>query len=138
MKEIKVHTIKQENLEDFLLLHGFEVETMGNGVSRVSRDEELPVYIHADEQSLYFTLDLGNISSIADADLYFKLLDLNTQIQPVSFGIDTTNTEDPRLVLVESRVTGDLSDQELLSVFDALELATDRAEALLAPYLVKA
>ena len=118
-------------------MHGFEVEAMDVGVSRVSRDDELPVYIHIDEQSLYFNLDLGSISSIADAELYFKLLDLNTEIQPVSFGIDTTNPEDPRLVLVESRVTGDLSDQELLSVFDALELATDRAEALLAPYLTK-
>lgn len=137
MKAITVHTIRQENLEDFLLMHGFEVKAMDGGVSRVSRDDELPVYIHIDEQSLYFNLDLGNISSIADAELYFKLLDLNTEIQPVSFGIDTTNPEDPRLVLVESRVTGDLSDQELLSVFDALELATDRAEALLAPYLTK-
>ena len=125
MKAITVHTIRQENLEDFLLMHGFEVEAMDVGVSRVSRDDELPVYIHIDEQSLYFNLDLGSISSIADAELYFKLLDLNTEIQPVSFGIDTTN-QDPRLVLVESRVTGDLSDQELLSVFDALELATDR------------
>lgn len=134
---INIYTTRQDNLEEFLPLHGFEVETINEKVYRVSREDELPVYVHADEQSLYFSVDLGNISGIGDTELYFKLLDLNTEIQPVSFGIDTTNADDPRLVLVESRITGDLSDQELLSVFDAFELATDRAETLLASYLKK-
>ena len=48
----------------------------------------------------------------------------------MSFGINNTNPEDPHLVLVESRETEDLDAHELLSVFDALELAVDRAEAI--------
>ncbi|MEY3897008.1 MAG: hypothetical protein RLZZ214_2529, partial [Verrucomicrobiota bacterium] len=58
---------------------------------------------------------------------------LNTEILPVSAGLDTSHPEDRRLVLVESRETGDLSDQELLAVFDALELAVDRVTEILAP-----
>ncbi len=51
----------------------------------------------------------------------------------MSVGIDTSHPDDHRLVLVESRETGDLSDHELLSVFDALELAVDRVTELLSP-----
>jgi hypothetical protein len=50
-------------------------------------------------------------------------------------GLDTSHPEDRRLVLVESRETGDLSDQELLAVFDALELAVDRVSEILTPSL---
>jgi hypothetical protein len=72
---------------------------------------------------------------MASADLYVKLLELNTQVLPVSFGIDNTQEEDPRLVLVESREFSDLNDDEFLSVFDALELAVDKAENLLSNYI---
>ena len=107
----------------------------GLGVFRVGRlngrkiGVRLGLFING--SNLYFEVDLGNVSSFADAEFYFKILDLNTEIQPVSFGINNTNTNDPRLVLVESRDGGDLNDDELLSVFDALELAVDRAEELL-------
>jgi hypothetical protein len=59
------------------------------------------------------------------------VLDLNTEIQPVSAGIDTSNPDDVRLVLVESREASTLDDNELLAVFDAMELAVDRLEVLI-------
>ena len=62
---------------------------------------------------------------------------MNTEILPVSFAVNNSNPDDPHLVLVESRITVDLSDQELLAVFDALELATDKAEAVIADYVEK-
>ena len=67
-------------------------------------------------------------------DLYFKLLDVNTEILPVSVGINTTNG-DNRLVLVESREYEHLDDNEILSVFDAFELAVDKIEALLTEFV---
>jgi hypothetical protein len=133
MKEVIVKIEKQEELSRFLMLHGFDVEDLGNSVYRVSRPEELPVFVKIDEKSLYFEIDLGNLHAFGPASLHFKLLDLNTEILPVSFGINNTNPEDPRLVLVESREIGSLNDHEILSVFDALELAVDRAEELLTP-----
>ncbi len=131
MKDVTIHIKKEENLVRFLNLNDFEVEEIGDGILRVARGEELPVFINVADESLYFEVDLGNISALGDKDFYFQLLDLNTQILPVSFGINNTNPEDPHLVLVESRETNDLSDNELLKVFDALELAVDKAEKLL-------
>lgn len=131
MSNVIIKIEKKEEISRFLSLNGFDVENLDNDVFRISRENELPVFVKVDDKNIYFEVDLGNISEIASKELYFKLLDLNTEILPVSFGINNSNTEDPRLVLVESRETSDLNDNETLSVFDALELAVDKAEALL-------
>ncbi|MDQ8204207.1 hypothetical protein [Pelagicoccus sp. SDUM812003] len=135
MNEVIVKIEKQEEFSRFLTLHGFQVEELDNQVYQVTRDGELPVFVKISETSIYFEVDLGNLNAFGSSDLHFKLLDLNTEILPVSFGINNTNPEDPRLVLVESRETGSLNDHEILSVFDALELATDRAEVLLTQHI---
>ncbi|VAX35352.1 hypothetical protein MNBD_UNCLBAC01-35 [hydrothermal vent metagenome] len=131
MTDVCVETKKRTGILEFLQGADFQVEDLENQVYRVSRDEELPVFLKIDENEIYFEVDLGNVSSFADQGFYFQLLDLNTEILPVSFGINNTNKDDPRLVLVESRLTADLSDNELLGVFDALELAVDKAEVIL-------
>jgi len=131
MSNVIIKIEKKEEFSRFLSLNGFDVEDLENDVFRVTRENELPVFIKVNDQNIYFEVDLGNVAEIASKEFYFKLLDLNTEILPVSFGINNSNTADPRLVLVESRETGDLNDNETLSVFDALELAVDKAEALL-------
>jgi len=135
MSNLTIASRRETDFVSFLELNDFKVESINDNIYRVSRLEELPVFVSVNEGNMYFELDLGNVTGFADKDLYFKLLDLNTEILPVSFGINNSNPDDPRLVLVESRETGDLSDQELLAVFDALELAVDKAEALLSKYV---
>lgn len=135
MNNITIHTKKTDTFTDFLQNNGFEVEAIEDDIYRVVREDELPVYLAVGEEAIYFEVDLGNVSGFAGKELFFKLLDANTEILPVSFGINNSNPEDPRLVLAESRVSGDLSDGEVLSVFDALELAADKAEEILEPYL---
>lgn len=136
MQDIMVHSVREFDLLGFLSSQGFEVEVLSEHVFKITRDaEELPVYLSHNDGALYFEVDLGNVSDIADQNLLQELMDLNTEVLPVSFGFNTTNVEDPRLVLVESRVTGDLSDEELLSVFNALSIATDKAERVLATRL---
>ena len=135
MNEVFVVCRKEEELFRFLEMNNFTTEDFGNGVYKITREEELPVFLSIDENTVYFEVDLGNITSFADKDFYFRLLDMNTEILPVSFGINNTNPDDPHLVLVESRVVGDLNNHELLSVFDALELAVDSAETLLNKYV---
>jgi len=135
MSGIFIETKRREDLVEFLQFSDFQVEELGDNVFRVTRASELPVYLKVLDKSIYFEVDLGNISSIADTNLYFELLDMNTEILPVSFGINNTNNDDPRLVIVESRELNDLCDQELLSVFDALELAVDKAEIVLSKKL---
>lgn len=122
---------REEELPRFLQLNGFQVEDLGSNVFSATRGEELPVFLKLDDRQIYFEVDLGKADEVASLEFYAKLLDLNTEVLPVSFGIDTSNPDDHRLVLVESRETGDLCDQELLAVFDALELAVDRVTPLL-------
>ena len=128
---IQIRSVKNFDLQEFLLLNNFSVETINDHILSVSRDGELPVFLHFDELQIYFQLDLGNVESLASKDFYFKLLDLNTEILPVSLGINSANPDDPRLVLVESREISNLDENEVLSVFDSLELATDKVEELL-------
>ena len=135
MEQVIVTSAQKEDLATFLKLNGFEVENLGENLYRVERDGELPVFLNVDSGQLYFEIDLGDITAVANEKLYHDLLDLNTEIQPVAFGLNRANPNDPRLVLVESREAENLDSNELLSVFTALELAVDRAEALLGTYL---
>lgn len=134
MESIQITTQRSDGLVDFLQLNGFEVTELESSILQVVRGEELPVFLQLNNRSLHFEVDLGNISRIASKELYEALLDANTAIQPVCFALNSTNPEDPRLVITESHLVDDLSDEELLGVFDALELAADAAEVLLAPY----
>ena len=135
MSNMLIATRRTEEFAPFLELNGFSVENVEETLYKVQRETELPVFVSVNGNNMYFEVDLGNVTGFADKDFYFNLLDLNTEVLPVSFGINNSNPDDPRLVLVESRETGDLSDQELLAVFDALELATDRAEKVLSEYV---
>ncbi len=133
MKNTLIKLQREEDLAHFLESHGFTVEPLTDDILRVQREDELPVFLNVDDKQIYFEVDLGNIDAIVTQELLLSLLALNTEILPVSVGIDTSHSEDHRLVLVESRETGDLSDQELLAVFDALELAVDHVTELLSP-----
>ena len=134
-ENIVVSSATRMSLQDFLHDRGFIVEEMENEILSVKRPGELPVFIGLNGTSLFFEVDLGNISEFADGELYYKILDCNTEILPVSVGIDSTNADDPRLVLVETRETANLDDNEVLSVLDAMEIAVDKVEELLSAYV---
>ncbi|MBD3421553.1 MAG: hypothetical protein GF398_15650 [Chitinivibrionales bacterium] len=122
-------------IEEFLQENEFFVERITDSVLKVNRTGELPVYINVDENQLFFEIDLGNVSEFASQDLYYRLLDLNTEILPVSVGIDSTQPDDARLVLVESRESQNLDDNELMAVFNSLEIAVDKVEEVLSDYV---
>jgi len=132
---IKILSRSRVDLSEFLSTHHFFVETIEEDIYIVRRGEELPVFLSTKGDTLYFEIDLGSFNEVKSEELMFNLLDFNTVILPVSFGINNTNPENPRLVLVESRSSKNLQQEDFLSVFDALELATDKAEELLAGYL---
>lgn len=132
---IKVQSRFEVELSEFLATYHFYVEMIEEGIYVIKREDELPVFLSVKGDTLYFEVDLGNFSEIRSDGLMFKLLDYNTEILPVSFGINNANPDNPRLVLVESRSRVNLQQEDLLSVFDALELATDKAEELLVDYI---
>ncbi|PID26919.1 MAG: hypothetical protein CR982_07675 [Candidatus Cloacimonadota bacterium] len=135
MKDIQIRTAREMNLFEFLIEKGFHIEEIDSNIFKVDRDGEIPVFINLSNNNIFFLVDLGSINDFASEELYFKLLDINTEILPVSVGVDSSNKDDKRLVLVESRETKNLDDNELLSVFDALEIAADKIEILLSTYL---
>ena len=115
----------------------FDVEYVTESVIQATRHGEEPVIINSKDGSLYFQVDLGSVKEVASQDLFQALLDLNTEILPVSSGIDSSDAEDPHLVLVESREADNLDENELLSVISALEIAVDKVSDLLGKHLEK-
>lgn len=135
MKIIKVRSIVLVDLIEFLENRDYIVDEVSENILSANKSGEMTVYISLIDDVMYFYVDLGNITDIADKNLYFKILDLNTEILPVSIGIDTTNEKNNRLVIVESREINNLDDNELLYIFNAMEIATDKVAMLLAEYL---
>jgi len=135
MSDILIRDLHYSTLEDFLNDNEFFVEKASENILKVNRSHEQPVYLNRQDNTIYFSVDLGSIKGLGSENLYFKLLDLNTEILPVSIGIDTTDELDPRLVLVESRECVNMDRNELLSVFDALEIAVDKIEGLLSEFV---
>lgn len=123
------------DLKELLMYQNFQVEDLSSDVLKVARMDEQPIYISYRENNLYFQVDLGSLNEVNSHQLLTDLLDTNTEIIPISFGIDSTEASNPRLVLVASLLTVDLSDEEVLMVIDAMELATDRAEQVLSKYI---
>lgn len=130
MNNVSVREIQSFSLEEFLLNNDFFIEYTDNTVTKVTRTGEEPVYITKNNNTLFFEADLGSIEELKSEGLYGSILRLNTQILPVSVGINNINNED-RLVIIESRELGNLDKEELLSVFDAFNIAAQKIEALL-------
>ena len=135
MSDILIRDLRYSTLEDFLNDNDFFVEKVSKNILKVNRSHEQPVYLNRQDNTIYFSVDLGSVKGLGSENFYFKLLDLNTKILPVSIGVDTTGESDPRLVLVESRECVNMDGNELLAVFDALEIAADKIEGLLSEFV---
>lgn len=127
---VQIKTTRFQGLIEFLEEKGFQVEKATDDVIAANRIGEFPIFINIHGGALWFECDLGSTKGIED--MFGSFLDLNTEILPVSLGINSVNPDDPRLVLLESREAENLDENEFLSVMDAMELAVDKVEALLA------
>lgn len=135
MKGINITSRSQTPLKDFLEGHDYLVTPMGEGLWQVTR-EDLDVFLKLEGSMLYFETDLGSTQGIAAEAFYRDLLVLNTKILPVSLGIDHSGEEE-RLILIESRETANLDDNEILSVFESLAIAYHKVEHMLSIYIRK-
>ncbi len=135
LSSVKVHRRSEVELLHFLQDHDYEVETITSTVVKITRAGEPPVFLHTRDQALFFEMDLGSLEGLGGAELFMELLSLNTEILPVSVGIDATAVDDPRLVLVESREAHNLDANELMCVLDSLELASDRVANILKKHI---
>ena len=128
---INVNINKKIELIDFLIEKDFFIESLEDNVYKVSKQDSIDVFMKQVNNTLFFEMTIGELNEIKSETLLFQLLHLNTEILPVSIGIDTSVNKEGVLVLVESREIENLDDNELLSVFEALEIASTKIEILL-------
>ncbi|MBD68797.1 hypothetical protein CMK21_01530 [Candidatus Poribacteria bacterium] len=120
----------------FLSNQGYNITDRG-AVLLLENDEVNIGSLITGEQ-IEFVIDLCGINDLDKnklQEIYEKILDENSEILPSSFGIDSGNPKDKRLVLVDSLAIENLDENELLLTLDALALNVIDAYDLLEKYL---
>jgi len=127
---------RKVGITTFLSNQGYNITDRG-AVLLLENDELNIGGLITDEQ-IEFVIDLCSINDLDKnklQEIYEKILDENTEILPSSFGIDSDNPKDKRLVLVDSLAMENLDENELLLTLDALSLNVIDAYDLLEEYL---
>ena len=120
----------------FLSNQGYNITDRGTVL--LLENDELNIGGLITDEQIEFVIDLCGINDLDKnklQEIYEKILDENTEILPSSFGIDSGNPEDKRLVLVDSLAIENLDKNELLLTLDALTLNVIAAYDLLEKYL---
>ena len=120
----------------FLSNQGYNITDRG-AVLLLENDELNIGGLITDEQ-IEFVIDLCGIHDLDQnklQEIYEQILDENTEILPSSFGIDSGDPKDKRLVLVDSLAIENLDGNELLLALDALALNVIDAYDLLEKHL---
>ena len=120
----------------FLSNQGYNITD--RGAVLLLENDELNIGGLITGEQIEFVIDLCGIHDLDQnklQEIYEQILDENTEILPSSFGIDSGNPEDKRLVLVDSLAIENLDGNELLLTLDALALNVIDAYDLLEKYL---
>lgn len=98
----------------------------------------LNIFAVIDDSQIEFMLDLCGVNDLDTSkleEIYERILDQNTEILPCGFGIDSDDSNNKRIVLVDSLAVENLDTNELLLALDALSVNVITAHDLLSPYL---
>ena len=120
----------------FLSNQGYNITD--RGAVLLLENDELNIGGLITGEQIEFVIDLCGINDIAQnklQEIYEQILDENTEILPSSFGIDSSDPKDKRLVLVDSLAIENLDGNELLLALDALALNVIDAYDLLEKHL---
>ena len=120
----------------FLSNQGYNITD--RGAVLLLENDELNIGSLITNEQIEFVIDLCGINDLDKnklQEIYEEILDENTEILPSSFGIDSGNPKDKRLVLVDSLAIENLDENELLLTLDALALNVIDAYDLLEKYL---
>jgi hypothetical protein len=120
---VRQHNAK--NIKDLLIENSYLVEEQEEGFLWITlSDYDAQIAVVEQEQSIFFQMDIIGINELKEeVELYKTLLDLNTEILPISLAIDSTNEENKRLILTESLETENLDENELLKIVETFELS---------------
>ena len=120
----------------FLSNQGYNITD--RGAVLLLENDELNIGSLITNEQIEFVIDLCGINDLDKnklQEIYEKILDENTEILPSSFGIDSGDPKDKRLVLVDSLAIENLDGNELLLALDALALNVIDAYDLLEKHL---
>jgi len=120
----------------FLSNQGYNITDQGAVL--LLENDELNIGGLITGEQIEFVIDLCGINDLDQnklQEIYEQILDENTEILPSSFGIDSGDPKDKRLVLVDSLAIENLDGNELLLALDALALNVIDAYDLLEKYL---
>ena len=121
----------------FLDEQGYSVSTEDD-ILIVQDEDELNMFAVVDDTQIEFMIDLCSVNDLDTLkleEIYGKILDQNTEILPTCFGVDSSDADDPRIVLVDSLATENMDANELLLALDSLAVNVVTAHELLRPYL---
>lgn len=121
----------------FLDEQGYSVTTEDD-ILIIQDEDGLNMFAVVDETQIEFMIDLCSINDLDTSkmeEIYGKILDQNTEILPTCFGIDSSEPDDHRIVLVDSLATENMDSNELLLALDSLAVNVVTAHELLLPYL---
>ena len=123
---------------EFLEQEGYEVEEKQDGEVLVVTDEDgFTIFVVVNDMQIEFMVDICGESDLKPDSLleaYRMLLDQNTEILPTCYGIDTTDSANPRLVLVDSLALENLDVNEIQLSLSSLAQNTINAVEILSPY----
>ena len=125
-------------IKDFLEHEGYEVEEQQDGEVLVVTDEDdFTIFMVVTDIQIEFMVDICGENDLQPGELleaYRILLDQNTEILPTCYGIDTTERENSRVVLVDSLALENLDENELQLSLSSLAQNTINAVEILSPY----
>ena len=122
----------------FLEQEGYEVEEQQDGEVLVITDEDgFTIFAVVTDVQIEFMVDIcgeDDLQSDRLLEAYRMILDQNTEILPTCYGIDTTDPENSRIVLVDSLALENLDENELQLSLSSLAQNTINAVEILSPY----
>jgi len=128
----------KESILEFMKQEGFEVEEKDSNVSVLVDEDGFTIFAVITDVQIEFIVDIcgeNDIKSDKLLETYRMLLDINTEIQPTCYGIENNESNDLRIVLVDSLALKDLDESELRLSLSSLAQNTVNAVEILNPYL---
>jgi hypothetical protein len=125
---------------EFMKQEGFEVTEKEDGNVLVLSDEDgFTIFSAITDVQIEFMVDICGESDLkADKllEAYRMLLDQNTEVQPTCYGIDSSESGNPRIVMVDSLPLENLDVNELQLSLSSLAQNTVNAVEILTKYLI--
>ncbi len=127
----------KESIVKFMKQEGFEVEDQKDEVLVLTDEDGFTIFSVVTDMQIEFMVDIcgeKDIKSDKILEAYRTLLDMNTEILPTCYGIDSSESGNVRIVLVDSLAIGNLDENELQLSLSSLAQNTISAVEILNQY----